>query len=114
MDAVTGKGSVRMDVVLYNTPFYLYLSYGCGLIFVLVPGVGAVPLLVGALSDGRRCSVEQLKNLLFLIKKACARLRQRWRWLQLVVFWPLSAADSSAPRECGFRRVCTDYMHILA
>ena len=25
VDAVTGKGNVRMDVVLYNTPFYLYL-----------------------------------------------------------------------------------------
>ena len=25
VDAVTGKGNVRMDVVLYNTPFYLTL-----------------------------------------------------------------------------------------
>ena len=26
VDAVTGKGSVRMDAVLYNAPFYLTLS----------------------------------------------------------------------------------------
>eukprot|EP01048_Picozoa_sp_COSAG05_P010079 COSAG05_NODE_868_length_6866_cov_131.011231_9_plen_93_part_00 len=28
VDVVTGKGNVRMDVVLYNTPFYLYLCMG--------------------------------------------------------------------------------------
>ncbi len=27
VDAVAGKGSVRMDAVLYNTPFYLTLTF---------------------------------------------------------------------------------------